>query len=459
MEAREAAGTVATPGVELVTDELIPSERYTSQSWMDLEFERLWPKVWQMACREQDLRETGDYFEYVIGTQSILLVRVDADRIQAYRNSCLHRGTQLKDGTGNAGHLTCRYHGWRWSLDGEINGIPDRADFHPACVDRETLSLPQVRVDTWGGFVFVNFDPDAEPLLDFLGPIPADLARFEPENFSYVSHQTTILEANWKVALDAFNEPYHVQATHTEDLGGIRGPGADEQSQIGTPPPNAAGTRKNPMEFDAYEVHAFYGTRPDAFGSKLADMRMADMKDPRAAALHVIEEQKGIGRYHQTDYDYVANLDEVPTSGSMQDFLIDVRRATALAHGVDFTALSDNDVLGLVNWHVFPNMVGPINAGNWFLFRSRPNGEDPHTCLFDVFRLHNFGAEEPPPYEHEFVEDWSTYPFSEILLQDFANMPHVQRGMRQRSFPGSRLNRQETGIRQHQKVLSRYVGG
>ncbi len=84
-------------------DGLVPKERYVSQEFLDLEMEKLWPRVWQVACREEELPETGDYLEYTIGDQSILVVRTDPGTIKGYFNTCLHRGTRLADGRGNFG--------------------------------------------------------------------------------------------------------------------------------------------------------------------------------------------------------------------------------------------------------------------------------------------------------------------------------------------------------------------
>src|SRR5262245_5465599 len=111
---------------------LIPKERYISKEWLALEYERLWPRVWQMACRLEEVPEGGAFVEYSIGDQSVLLVRESDSSIRAYRNSCLHRGTRLKDeGTcGNTGDfIQCRFHGWAWNLDGSIREVIDARDF------------------------------------------------------------------------------------------------------------------------------------------------------------------------------------------------------------------------------------------------------------------------------------------------------------------------------------------
>ncbi len=168
--------------------ELIPSERYTSREWLRLEYERLWPRVWQMAGREEDIPEVGDFLEYKIGDQSILLVRATTDTIKAFHNSCMHRGTLLVEGQGNVRDrpctpgneekLQCTFHGWAYNLDGSIHFLPGGSDFAASCVRQDEIRLREVRVDSWGGFLFINMDPAAESLHEWLGPIPERLARF-----------------------------------------------------------------------------------------------------------------------------------------------------------------------------------------------------------------------------------------------------------------------------------------
>ena len=143
--------------------DFIPKDRYLSRDFLDLEFERLWPRVWQVACREEELAEPGAYVEYTVGDQSLLLVRVDAGTVKAYFNACRHRGARLAAGCGRfeGRTITCPYHGWAWRLDGSNARIVNPEQFSAQARDPENLRLPECRVGHWGGFVFVNMDPDA----------------------------------------------------------------------------------------------------------------------------------------------------------------------------------------------------------------------------------------------------------------------------------------------------------
>ena len=162
---------------------------------------------------------TGDFLEYIIGDQSILVTRSEPDTIRAFYNTCPHRGTRLATGVGNfaTGEIRCRYHAWRFELDGTNKEVVDRFDFPPTMTDAD-VCLNQIRVGRWGGFVFINMDPHCESLESFLGPLPELLEPYRFEKMRFRSYRSVILPANWKSVLDAFNESYHVQGTHPQLL-------------------------------------------------------------------------------------------------------------------------------------------------------------------------------------------------------------------------------------------------
>ena len=143
-------------------DNPIPVERYTSQAFHDREVEHLWRKVWQMVGRTEQIPNVGDHLVYDIADDSLLVTRVSETEIKAYYNACLHRGTRLRDEGGHVPAFRCPFHGFTWGLDGTRKGVPCRWDF-PTLKD-EDFQLPEARVATWGGFVFINMDPDCVPL-------------------------------------------------------------------------------------------------------------------------------------------------------------------------------------------------------------------------------------------------------------------------------------------------------
>jgi len=233
-------------------DGIVPKQRYITRAFLDAELDRLWSHVWQIACREEELAEVGSFVEYVIGDDSILVVRSAPTEVCAFHNACLHRGTRLATGTGRfpARGIHCPFHGWCYALEGSLADVPDRHEFGPLPAD---LRLTPVRAACWGGFVFVNMNPAAESLLEFLDPLPTLLAPYRLEEMRLRSYLSTILPANWKAVVDAFNEAYHVQRAHAQIL-----PWTDDTS----------------IAYEQFRTHAHYGRLPNARRKLAASPRL-----------------------------------------------------------------------------------------------------------------------------------------------------------------------------------------
>src|SRR5262249_39898980 len=139
----------------------VPFNRYFDPEFAALEKERLWKKVWQFACREEDIPEIGDRVPYTVGDLSFIIIRSGRTEFRAFYNACLHRGTRLCDGPGSGKTLRCPFHGWEWNADGTLHNIPSRWDFQQ--VKSADYSLPEAKVATWGGYIFINPDLNAAP--------------------------------------------------------------------------------------------------------------------------------------------------------------------------------------------------------------------------------------------------------------------------------------------------------
>ena len=221
----------ASESYEFMGDEDIDTERYISAEYQEEEFKRLWTRTWQFACREEHIPDIGDYYVYDIGTSSFIVTRVAEDEIRAYYNACLHRGTKLRaSGTeGNAREFKCSFHGWSWNVDGTNKEVLCPWDFPH--VDPEELSLPEARVETLGGFVWINMDPDAPTLREYLGPEAlAHIEAWHLEDRYTVCHVTKTIPSNWKLNMEAFMEAYHVLDTHPQ----VSPSNADANSQYDT---------------------------------------------------------------------------------------------------------------------------------------------------------------------------------------------------------------------------------
>src|SRR5262245_59880795 len=163
----------------------VPVSRYTTQAYFDLEMQLLWPKVWQMACREEEIPDIGDFTTYEIGNHSIIVVRTQHG-IRAHHNVCRHRGRRLCDAAGHAASFICPFHGFSWNIDGTLRAVPSEWDFPH--IDKKNFDLNAVRCDTWGGWIFINMDLNASPLGEYLGDLPEHFAVWAPERRYIEAH-------------------------------------------------------------------------------------------------------------------------------------------------------------------------------------------------------------------------------------------------------------------------------
>jgi phenylpropionate dioxygenase-like ring-hydroxylating dioxygenase large terminal subunit len=417
----------------------IPRVRYTGQDFAQLEFERLWPRVWQAACREEEIAEVGEYCEYLIGDQSILVVRTEPEVVSAFHNTCLHRGTRLAVGTGRFedGRVRCRYHAWCYDLAGRLTEVVDPDEFDPW---PSGIGLPAVRVDRWGGFVWVCADADAPPLLDFLDPLPTLLAPYHLDRFRIRRYLSTILPANWKVAVDAFNEGYHVQGTHPQLL-----PWTDDVN----------------LDYEPLGIHSHYGRLPNARRQLRPSPRLglAEGEYDESEILEAFVRGLG-GLFYREEKELVDELLSLPMDGAtMLSRYQKGRRALLAERGVAVEDLADDQLTSADDVYFFPNMVGPIYPGTAILFRVRPNGTDPDSCIKDTWFLEWPREGEPTKRaERRFFPDWTEHNWGEITEQDYANMEHVQIGMKSRSGPDLRLNRrQEVNILHMHRMIDRFI--
>lgn len=197
----------------------LPPGRYTDQVFFDLERKYLWSKVWLYAAHISQLPEAGSYLLLEIPAAPIFLVRDRDGEVRAFYNVCSHRGAPLvREPCGQATVLRCTYHQWSYNTRGELLGVMDERDFPPP-FDRSTLGLVPVRCERWGGFLFINEDPDAPPLLDWLGMIADEFRQFEIDTLRPAAIKSYTLECNWKLTMDAFLEVYHIKGIHPQTVG------------------------------------------------------------------------------------------------------------------------------------------------------------------------------------------------------------------------------------------------
>lgn len=198
----------------------VPVKPYSCPKFFELEKTQIFERAWLLVCREEELPEPGSFVVKDIPPTSVnaLITRTSAGRIQAFHNTCSHRGSQVVyESEGRQSRFVCPYHRWTYKSDGELVGIPDESNFFD--LDKKQCGLTKIHTELWEGWVFINLARKPEvSLKKYLG----DFAPYF-EGFEYLGADSPIiieadLEANWKVLSDAFIETYHIACIHPGTL-------------------------------------------------------------------------------------------------------------------------------------------------------------------------------------------------------------------------------------------------
>jgi phenylpropionate dioxygenase-like ring-hydroxylating dioxygenase large terminal subunit len=214
----------------------IPAGRYTDQRFFNLEIKHVWRKSWLLAAHIDELPEPGSFLLWDNAGQPVLLVHAADGSINAFYNTCSHRGAPVvTERSGHRKRFTCPYHGWSYSDRGELVAVRDPQDFRD--LDLSTRGLAPVRCERFGNLVFVNFDLEAPALLDWLGPIAGEWEEFQFDNCRLAARHVFDLDCNWKIAMEANTEVYHVRSIHQQTVA----PVLDDRRNVNTLYPNGHG--------------------------------------------------------------------------------------------------------------------------------------------------------------------------------------------------------------------------
>ncbi len=413
-----------------VTD--LSTERYFDKTWHDREVDKIWRKTWQMVCRVEELQSVGDHVVYDIVHDSLIVVRSAPGEIRAYINSCLHRGTLLRTEGGCVNKFRCPFHGFTWSLAGKLTEVPGEWDF--AHIRDRNFDLPQAKVGTWGGFVFINLDPECESLESYLEILPAHFAAFDLEGRWKAAHVAKIMPCNWKLALEAFIESYHVPCAHSQ-------------------------------------VMAYYGdtnTQYDVWPGVRHVSRMISMQGIPSPSLGPISPRMTI-EHMQRDMPFfggrpiVLEGDDTPRAKLAERAREKISRST----GRDMSALSDSESLDLIEYLMFPNMVPWGGQTVPVCYRFRPNGDNPEQSIMEIMFLFSKNADgsHPEPAQITWLgldDKWTDAKelgaSGMVADQDTDNLKRIQRGLRASKKPGVTLaNYQESRIRHYHQTLDAYM--
>lgn len=432
-DAHPAPAVLRETHYEFLGEQDLSYQRYTSSAVFAQEMKDMWPKVWQWACRLEHIPQTGDYYVYEVGPYSILVVNT-AEGIKAYYNACLHRGTKLRseEGMGCAKELRCPFHGWTWSLEGELKRVPCAWDFPH--VNPQAYRLPEVRVELWGGFVFINMDDDAIPLHEYMDVIPEHFRDWDLENRYIELHMAKILPCNWKAAQEAFLESYHVLETHPQLL---------------------HGTGDANVQYDVYGDHV---TRFYAAGGVNSPHVEEPMSDQELVNCMLVGDRTVLGEELTVQEGETARI-------VMARYL---RKILGEKYQVDLSRFSDAEMIDTIEYHLFPNMVLFPGLSLPMIYRFRPLGMETERCVFEILFLRPLptSGERPDPPEVIYVSEEDSYDvvpgmdadFAHVYDQDTANLRAQQQGFKASKKPGETLgNFQEVRIRHFHRTLDRYL--
>ena len=407
----------------------VAAERYYSKQFHDLEVEKVWKRVWQMACREEDIPEVGDHVIYDIAHLSFLVVRSAPDRIQAFYNACLHRGRQLREWDGKrADEFRCPFHGWAWELDGSLKDVTCAWDFPD--VTPENYALPEVKVDTWGGFVFINPDPNCGTLQDFLGDLGHHFERWDLGKRFKQAHVAKILRCNWKVAQEAFMEAYHVILTHPQIAASL----GDSNSQ--------------------YDVFGNFARAISPNGTPSPHLKTRP------------SEQEILDAMFDRQLDEPSPL-AVPEGMTARALAASsAREGMRMLLGDEVDRYSDAEFNDAFYFTVFPNFH-PWGGFNRITYRFRPYGNDPDQSIMECMFLAPWPEGEPKPPaaqihwlgpDDDWVDAAELGMLARVFNQDVFNIPKVQIGLKTMKNPYVVFaSYNETKIRHFHGLLEKWI--
>jgi phenylpropionate dioxygenase-like ring-hydroxylating dioxygenase large terminal subunit len=426
--------TLLEPSDYTLGTDSISIDRYTSQTFYDREVSELWPRVWQYACWAGEIPNPGDISVYRNVGQSVLVVRQRDGTVKAFVNSCLHRGRELCDQHTTQAQLRCPYHGFTWGLEGNLKSIPSRKDFPQ--VEMGKFSLPEVRVEEWNGFFFINFDEKAVSLGTYLGKMTQQWREWDFAKKYKAVHVEKLVNCNWKATLDAFIEALHVTATHpqftrfTADAAGQYDVYPDEPHfsrfhiSIGRPSPHLS-TKPSEQEMVDDFLELFV---PKVFGTPEGELKPGETARQALARI--------------------------------------ARRTSKDRLGVDVSKMPESELVDSTEYFVFPNFIPWPSLAYPIVYRFRPGG-GPDWCIWETMMFLPFDGERPksPPCIKLGLDDRidqvaALGDLGVILQQDQDNFAAIQRGMKASKTGKVVLSQyQEARIRHYHQTIDRYLSG
>jgi phenylpropionate dioxygenase-like ring-hydroxylating dioxygenase large terminal subunit len=425
----------------------VSTDRYRSPEYQRRERELLWMKVWQIAGRADELTEAGDWLEYRIFDQSFLLVRGREGQIRGFVNACRHRGNALCDGKGRAARFTCPYHNWSYGLDGQLLAVakPDYdGPVEEFVGDKRDLGLIEVPVECFAGFIFITPDRGAMPLRDFLGEAYDVLAAYRMEEMIPVDlNVREPIRCNWKVVMDAFYEGYHVQAVHPELI------------------PMVDLTKERFVRFGRHAATTVPFGGPGQVGtSEESEVEMIRNLPP----LNFPGLVEVLPRFEAKVAAHIAadGALSLPAGVTARGLMQQAAREDLTDRGMDVGALTDGQMSDYQFWAIFPNVYIQLRAGEATVIIAEPDGEgDPNRCFWRVAHYMWLPTEQREARRTPMTDipDGEHVPYFLALEQDYEQMEHQQKGLRNSALASLALTRQEPKVANFHTALDAWLEG
>ena len=345
----------------------------------------------------------GSYKLWEKTGQPVILVRKSAKEVNAFYNMCRHRGAAIvREEYGQAKSLVCGYHGWNYNYDGDLIGKRDPQDF--VDFDDSCRSLHKIKIELLGNLIFVNFDLEAISLKESLGPIYDEFKEFQLGSLRLVDQYSYDVKCNWKIAMEANLEVYHVQSIHPKTVH----VGLDYKGNVNTFYPNGHGRMIAPSR--SYPELPVYGSTSDS--------------DPNATSYHPIPQSSKRLGIDPSDSD---PRPEIETAGYI------ARTCTQ-------------------SYNLMPNLVTPMSERGFPILMWWP--KTINECSFDVMWIApDWGEGERPP-----IWDSQIKAFNDVLDEDLQFGGWIQKAVDSYAFDGVPLSYQEARIYHWHQEADKIIG-
>ena len=195
----------------------MPAEFYTSSAVYELERSHIFARQWFFVCREEMLADPGAFRAFDTAGGPAIVIRGLDGELRAFANVCRHRGALLLQGEGTVRRVVCPYHAWSYNTDGSMATCPDMQGVDG--FDATENGLIPLRLETWAGFVFLNFSSEGPSLAEHLGDLPQRMASHGLDRMRCTWTKTYFPSCNWKLILENSLETYHTGILHKDTVG------------------------------------------------------------------------------------------------------------------------------------------------------------------------------------------------------------------------------------------------